>query len=228
LDFSNTSDILQNMTKILDKIQSQCTKASEKTREHLLEAARDLFSVKGFHGVSVKEICVQANCNISLVSYHYGGKEGLYKSCIEVPAEKEHQAAMNDLVDVDTFDEFVVQLNNFGNNMLCRASEDFRLYKIVSREMESEDLIIAELFEKTYHSVFVRMCEKITDASNKGWLRKDLHPPLATMLFLGTLMHAIRSEGLRKKFFNRTLADVEYRKTIVDQIIGIFINGIKA
>jgi TetR/AcrR family transcriptional regulator len=216
------------MAKILDKVPSQCTKASEKTREHLLEAARELFSAKGFHGVSVKEICKQAKCNISLVSYHYGGKEGLYKSCIEAPAEKEHQAAIRDLQDVSTFDEFVAQLTEFGNNMLCRASEDFRLYKIVSREMESEDLLIAELFEKTYHSVFVKVCEKITDAVDKGWLRKDLHPPITTMLFLGTLMHAIRSEGLRKKYFNRTLRDSEYRKTIVDQIIGIFINGIKA
>lgn len=213
---------------IKDKIQSQCTKASEKTREQLMEAARDLFSHKGYHGVSVKEICQQAQCNISLVSYHYGGKEGLYKSCIEAPAEREHKAAMDDLKDIQTVDELVEQLHEFGNNMLSRASEDFRLYKIVSREMESDDLIIDELFEKTYHSVFVKLSEKVGLAIDRGWFRKDLEPAITTMMLLGTLMHTIRSEGLRKKFFKRTLKDPDYRKIIVKQIVGIFIDGVKA
>ena len=53
------------------------------TREHLLKAGRLLFARRGYDGTSVKEIADQANANVALVSYHFGGKEGLYKACFE-------------------------------------------------------------------------------------------------------------------------------------------------
>ena len=48
------------------------------------------------------------------------------------------------------------------------------------------------------------------------------------MMFIGTCLHAIRVEGFRKRFFNLTIQDKAYRDSIVDEIVRIFVRGIKS
>src|SRR4051812_45232063 len=57
--------------------------SSEDSRERLLKAAAQLFAEGGYEGTSVKELAQAAGVNVSLVSYHFGGKEGLLKTCLE-------------------------------------------------------------------------------------------------------------------------------------------------
>jgi TetR/AcrR family transcriptional regulator len=55
----------------------------EATRRALLGAAAALFSERGFDAVSVEDIAEQAGFNKALVSYHFGGKRGLYVSVLQ-------------------------------------------------------------------------------------------------------------------------------------------------
>jgi len=48
--------------------------------ERLLEAALDVFSARGFAGGRVQEIADRAGVNAQLISYYFGGKEGLYRA----------------------------------------------------------------------------------------------------------------------------------------------------
>lgn len=48
------------------------------TRERLLEAATKLFARRGFHHVTVRQICDQASANVAAINYHFGDKMGLY------------------------------------------------------------------------------------------------------------------------------------------------------
>lgn len=53
------------------------------SREHILEKASQLFAKKGFAETSVRDICEEAEVNVSSVNYYFGSKAGLYKSvCI--------------------------------------------------------------------------------------------------------------------------------------------------
>ena len=51
--------------------------ASEQTRSRLLDAAREVFSQRGFQGATVREICRRAEANGAAVNYHFGSKDGL-------------------------------------------------------------------------------------------------------------------------------------------------------
>lgn len=51
--------------------------ASEQTRARLLDAAREVFSQRGFQGATVREICRRAEANGAAVNYHFGSKDGL-------------------------------------------------------------------------------------------------------------------------------------------------------
>jgi TetR/AcrR family transcriptional regulator len=53
-------------------------------REKLLASATDLFARKGFSAASIREIARTAEANSALISYHFGGKEGLYQEVLEL------------------------------------------------------------------------------------------------------------------------------------------------
>lgn len=49
----------------------------------ILQAARKLAADRGFEATTIREICREANANISLVSYYYGGKEHLFEAMLQ-------------------------------------------------------------------------------------------------------------------------------------------------
>lgn len=46
--------------------------------EQIIEVATRLFARHGYDGVSVRDICAELSVNSSIISYHFGGKSGLY------------------------------------------------------------------------------------------------------------------------------------------------------
>ncbi|WP_067806409.1 TetR/AcrR family transcriptional regulator [Nocardia beijingensis] len=52
---------------------------AERSRQALLDAALDEFAAKGFDGARVQEIAERAGVNKQLITYYFGGKEGLYR-----------------------------------------------------------------------------------------------------------------------------------------------------
>jgi TetR/AcrR family transcriptional regulator len=52
----------------------------ERTRERILEAALAEFASKGFAGARVEQIAARAGVNKQLISYYFGGKQGLYQA----------------------------------------------------------------------------------------------------------------------------------------------------
>jgi TetR/AcrR family transcriptional regulator, regulator of cefoperazone and chloramphenicol sensitivity len=58
------------------------------TRERLLQTAVIAFGQRDYDGVSTREIVEAAKTNISAISYHFGGKRGLYLATVEYLAEQ--------------------------------------------------------------------------------------------------------------------------------------------
>jgi TetR/AcrR family transcriptional regulator len=52
----------------------------ERSRERILEAALAEFASKGFAGARVEQIAARAGVNKQLISYYFGGKQGLYQA----------------------------------------------------------------------------------------------------------------------------------------------------
>lgn len=64
------------------------TSASKPIGDRLLETAIDHFGRKGLDGASTREIAAAADTMMSSITYHYGGKEGLYHAAARHIAEQ--------------------------------------------------------------------------------------------------------------------------------------------
>ncbi|SDZ28423.1 DNA-binding transcriptional regulator, AcrR family [Evansella caseinilytica] len=69
------------------------------SKEKVIKAAIELFNVQGFSGTSVRDIAKTAECNVALISYYFGSKQGLleylitdflegYVNAVEIEAAK--------------------------------------------------------------------------------------------------------------------------------------------
>jgi TetR/AcrR family transcriptional regulator len=62
---------------------------AERSRARLLDAALEEFSRRGFAGTRVQDIAARAGVNAQLISYYFGGKDGLYRALHESWLETE-------------------------------------------------------------------------------------------------------------------------------------------
>jgi AcrR family transcriptional regulator len=56
----------------------------ERSRERLIDAAREEFAANGYAGARVDAIAKRAGLNKQLISHHFGGKRGLYRAVEEL------------------------------------------------------------------------------------------------------------------------------------------------
>ena len=54
------------------------------TQEHILKAAVELFSEKGFANTTTRDICKHADANVAAVNYHFKGKSGLGDAVVDL------------------------------------------------------------------------------------------------------------------------------------------------
>jgi len=57
--------------------------AGEESRIAILNAAKSIFSSKGFSGTSIRDIATLANVNHAIIRYHFGSKEGLWETVVQ-------------------------------------------------------------------------------------------------------------------------------------------------
>ncbi len=67
-----------------------------RTRQRLLDAALAEFADKGYAGARVREIALRAGVNTQLISYYFGGKEGLYNELMATWRRQEALMARED------------------------------------------------------------------------------------------------------------------------------------
>lgn len=65
----------------------------DKSKQRILKSATKLFAQKGFDGVGIREICKDANANICMISYFWGGKKGLYQGILDDLSERQLEYA---------------------------------------------------------------------------------------------------------------------------------------
>lgn len=58
-------------------------RSSAETRQRLIASAMSLFGTHGFDATSTRDIAGRTGVALPAITYHFGGKEGLYRACAE-------------------------------------------------------------------------------------------------------------------------------------------------
>lgn len=198
------------------------------TRAALIEAAEDLFAQKGFEGASVKEICEKAGVNVSLVSYHFEGKEGLYRTVLETFAGKGMELAERLLSAPKSKEEFLLRLQMFAEELVGTHVRHPKATRILHRECSAETSVARDVFQRTFHKVFEQFVAFLTVARKNGFLRKDIEPVIAAGVFFASVSHFCNTDELRKALFGLTIHDADFRKRAVDHLFQIFVRGVQS
>ncbi len=59
----------------------------KKTKDLILDAAEELFAIRGFYGVSIRQITSKAEVDPALASYHFGKKKDIFEAVMLRRAE---------------------------------------------------------------------------------------------------------------------------------------------
>lgn len=154
-------------------------------RERLLDAARNLFRDRGYEATGIRAIAEQAGCNLSLIKYHFGSKEGLLRAVVASNASAVGGALQRGPAPGESMDEWLAGMTRFAVGFLDGNAELIRMVFrdfILSGRPGFEDL--ADRISENH----ARMTAMLAAAVRQGQVRPGVKPELGGLLLMGSLM----------------------------------------
>jgi AcrR family transcriptional regulator len=196
------------------------------TREKLLKSAEKVFAEKGFHGATVKAIADEAGCNVSLISYHFEGKEGLFRVLLEGFGQDRLRDAEKILQPAESAEDLRAKLRLWIQQFLLCHVQEASICSILDRENILEEEFLWDIFEGTFLKAFHALAKFLEHAKKSGLVRKDVDTAIASSFLFGSLSKMGHNQKIQKKIFNVSIADEKYRNFVTDQFVSILLNGL--
>jgi len=187
--------------------QTELTKPreSERTRDALLDAGLEVFAEEGFAGAKVDEIARRAKVNKAMISYHFGGKRGLYRAILQanfsVAVER-----MRDLRDSTEPASVVLQrfIEGFGGVVAARPT----LPTMMLREVLSGGAHLDDDLLPDFLSVFAVVREIISRGIREGEFRA-VNPLMTHLGLIGGLLFFFATGPFRERLAREGILPVK-------------------
>jgi AcrR family transcriptional regulator len=202
------------------------TKDDQTTVELLLKAATKVFAEKGYGGATVKEIADEAGVNISLISYHFQGKEGLFRTCLESFGSAHLAKSEQILTAPESVEDLKAKLKLWSRQFLLCHVEESELCSILNRENLFEMDVVKDVFQDTFLKSFEAMVNFFKNAKKVGIVRKEMDPLTIAGFYFGAIVHTGHSDDIAKEYFGRSIEDEKYREQLIDQFVTMLLRGV--
>lgn len=175
----------------LEPMGSDALKDDGSARVRLIEVARGLFAEKGLEGTSTRDIAKAANLNVSLISYYFGGKEGLYKAVLTefANAAMTRMDVLFGTLDLENLNKnsFKAALRTLISGIITHKLNNREITVLLQREVMSGLPFAKEVFENTFVRILERVVGIYQTAQDKGIVKKELNP---YVIFL-SMVHSV-------------------------------------
>lgn len=199
-------------------------------RTRLLEAATQLFSAKGLAGTSIRDIAKAADLNISLISYYFGGKEGLYKAVIYEFANQMATRVENLLkpLELQTLsrETFSKGMHSFIQEMLPMKMASREMQLILQREMMAGFPHAKEVYENVFSKTLENVIGIYKMGQKKGFIRQDINPYIVFFSMIHATDVYLQMCRCETHIQDEILKLPEQMDEYVDQIHRIFVEGV--
>lgn len=198
----------------------------DSTKEQLMAAATKLFAQKGLEGTTVREIAQAAGVNVSLVSYHFDGKEGLYRACLESYGQSRLASSERLAVTPKSREEMRIRLEMFVDDLFESFLREPEISAIVQRECERGDQVNSDLFKKVFLKIHENLVKFVEAGKKAGFVSPDIDASLIGPILVGPLTHAMRMDRVIEKVLGHSLKQEKYRRKFKDQLLRVICGGI--
>ncbi len=199
------------------------------TREEILNVAQKVFALTGFKEATVRQICKAAKANVCLISYYFGGKDGLYKAIFERVGQSRWELVQNqlgDMTNITSREEYYLRLKMFLENMYKEMSSKPDFFKLMHREMNEGMPRAEEVIKKFIGNCLGLFEEFLEYGKKKKFIKKEINCRFAGLAIINMYLGFIAQHATRPDFFFQEIPDEEISQLIMKTITSIFFNGV--
>ena len=160
-------------------------KTTQDARDKLLSAGTELFAVQGFAGVSIRELATAAGVNSALISYHFGGKAGLYEAVVTAQYERLVGKFETIAASTATMEE---KIRMYADVIRRNHTEDQPLMaRLIQGELTSPTACLENVVRKYTVRIAGIISGVLRQGIQSGTFRQDIDPVFAAMTLAGML-----------------------------------------
>jgi AcrR family transcriptional regulator len=215
-----------------DKTPKPTDKNTEdlKAKDRIMDVAAKLFAEKGLDGTSVRDIAKAAGLNLSLVSYYFGGKEGLYLELIRSFALNIRGELEKIVRSPEAEEPSKANLEKIFTTMVSSFSHLREKYPEMGLIMQRERLAglpyAREVYEATFNEVGESLIQVVAKAQKKGLVRKDLNPLLIFIFLQEAIVGFHNMMNCQLQITKSPMVHSKNFKEFQKQLVSIFVQGI--
>ncbi|AZZ37000.1 hypothetical protein CIK05_09405 [Bdellovibrio sp. qaytius] len=204
--------------------------SKQDAKKCILEAAAKLFSKCGLDKTSTRDISKDSHANISLISYHFGGKEGLYREVIREFAEKvqaEVDPIIREFQDKPMTKElFVKEVKTMVNNIVEMRIAHPEISIILSREKIEGMPLSRDVHEEVFYPLIKNFYNMVTAAQAKNIVRAGLNPAVFFIMLSEGIMGFYEMMDCNTSIRKDCEDLIQDRQAFKDQVVDIFLTGV--
>ncbi|MEV0839044.1 TetR family transcriptional regulator [Actinocatenispora sera] len=176
---------------------------AERSQRLLLDAALHEFAAHGYAGTKVADIAARAGVNKQLISYYFGGKEGIYRALHDRWREREHEFAGPDT----PLEQAVLSYLAAGLTDPCPA----RLIAWSGLGDDGSPDVLADEDDEPRARAW----------QQRGELADDVDTAAVLLAIRGMVMAPVIMPQLARRLFGTDPSDPEFRWRYGETLVGI-------
>lgn len=188
-------------------------------RNKLISIATGLFAERGLHGVSIREISKAAGVSISMISYHFGGKEGLYSSVLQ-----EQFSGFGHIEEINNADaDALSKIEAYIRWTIVRHREKPYLLRFYTSELTNPTQFFSLIVQPAIGKVIRILVQIIEEGISCNRFRKDLNPADTVLAMAGMVNYYFLSTLATQELVNHS---PERDDVLIRHYMDIFTKGI--
>lgn len=193
--------------------------AENDCRRALINAAIPLFAARGFNGVSVREVAAAAGVNLSMISYYFNGKEGLYAEVLSEQFAIFKQTAEITKLDIDPLHKF----ERYVRTTVARYRKNPYLLRFYTSELTNPTSCFETIVKPAIMEIVQGLIETFTDGLTHEQFRVGLNPADTALALAGMINFYFLVEPATAELVDHT---AERDEQLIQHIMDIFTKGI--
>lgn len=197
----------------------------EDVRRRLVGVARDLFARRGFGEVGIREIARAADVTPGMISYYFGGKQGLYEAMLGSVFE-EMLARVRELAALPA--EGTGSLAALIRLYIATIASQPWVPALLLREIVTGDPEARARFVERFASRVATLVPGLVAAEvASGDLREDLDPKLAVLSLFGMAIFPFLAHPIAGRVLGYEL-DAPFAERLIAHTTRLFFDGARA